>query len=144
LSTNLFGPINMTGAIIPYFRRKKKGKLVFVGSVNGWSGTTASEAYSTSKFALEGSENSFGLTGSVLIQEQVMSTVSRKSCALRVLNRLFSSQVVSVPSYCRHRGCKAMPRPTMSTKSSLRWCKTPLSRGMESSLVTSRRLRRGW
>lgn len=54
LNTNLFGPMNMTKAILPYFRQKKQGKLVFVGSVNGWQGTVASAAYTTSKFALEG------------------------------------------------------------------------------------------
>jgi NAD(P)-dependent dehydrogenase (short-subunit alcohol dehydrogenase family) len=54
LNTNLFGSMNMTKAILPYFRQKKQEKLVFVGSVNGWQGATASAPYTTSKFALEG------------------------------------------------------------------------------------------
>ncbi|KAG0653022.1 putative oxidoreductase [Hyphodiscus hymeniophilus] len=60
MNTNLFGPMNMTKAILPYFRQRKEGKLVFIGSVNGFQGATASGPYTASKFALE-ELSSFGI-----------------------------------------------------------------------------------
>ena len=56
MNTNLFGPMNMTKSVLPFFRQKKEGKLVFIGSVNGCQGTVASSPYTASKFALEGSK----------------------------------------------------------------------------------------
>ncbi|KAE8448642.1 hypothetical protein EG329_009067 [Mollisiaceae sp. DMI_Dod_QoI] len=52
--TNVLGAIKLTRAILPHFRRRKSGKVVFVGSENGWRGSAGTGAYSVSKFALEG------------------------------------------------------------------------------------------
>ena len=52
--TNLFGTINLTRSILPYFRQKRSGILVFIGSLAGWVGGEASGPYCTTKFALEG------------------------------------------------------------------------------------------
>lgn len=61
LNTNLLGTINLTRAILPHFRGKKSGKLVFIGSENGWRAGAGNAAYSVTKFALEGLSPSFYL-----------------------------------------------------------------------------------
>ena len=52
--TNLIGPANITRAILPHFRAKKSGVVVFMGSQSGWFGDAWASAYCASKFALEG------------------------------------------------------------------------------------------
>ncbi|CZR63381.1 related to ketoreductases [Phialocephala subalpina] len=54
LNTNLLDTINLTRAILPHFRKKKSGKLVFIGSENGWRAGAGNAAYSVTTFALEG------------------------------------------------------------------------------------------
>ncbi len=44
----------MTRAILPHFRAKRSGKIVFVGSTGGWAGEVGAAPYCTTKFALEG------------------------------------------------------------------------------------------
>ena len=53
-STNLFGPLNLTRALLPHFRSKRSGIFVFIGSICGWRGDPTIAAYCASKFALEG------------------------------------------------------------------------------------------
>ncbi|TVY37444.1 Retinol dehydrogenase [Lachnellula subtilissima] len=53
-NTNLFGVINLTRVILPHFRQKKYGILVFLGSVGGWNGAVGAGPYSATKFAMEG------------------------------------------------------------------------------------------
>jgi len=45
----------MTKAILPHFREKRAGTIMFMSSIAGWLGTAAGGPYSISKFALEGS-----------------------------------------------------------------------------------------
>lgn len=52
--TNLFGAINVTRALMPHFRSRKAGVVVFIGSLSGWRGDGVAGAYCGSKFALEG------------------------------------------------------------------------------------------
>ena len=52
--TNVFGTIKITRAVLPHFRTRKSGTLVFISSSSGWQGDPFSSAYSGSKFALEG------------------------------------------------------------------------------------------
>jgi len=52
--TNVIGAINVTRAILPHFREKNRGKLVFLGSLFGWQGDIGLSPYCASKFALEG------------------------------------------------------------------------------------------
>jgi NAD(P)-dependent dehydrogenase (short-subunit alcohol dehydrogenase family) len=54
LNTDLFGPVNLSRAILPHFRAKKSGFLVFIGSKAGWKGDPGAAAYCASKFAQEG------------------------------------------------------------------------------------------
>ena len=56
-NTNLFGAINLTREILPTFRQKKAGTLVFMGSVGGWQGEVGAGPYCATKFALEGRWN---------------------------------------------------------------------------------------
>jgi NAD(P)-dependent dehydrogenase (short-subunit alcohol dehydrogenase family) len=53
-NTNLFGVINTTGAVLPHFRSKNSGTVVFIGSSGGTAGEPGAGAYCGSKFALEG------------------------------------------------------------------------------------------
>ncbi|KAK0124111.1 hypothetical protein ONS95_009094 [Cadophora gregata] len=52
--TNVFGTIKATRAILPHFRQRHAGTVVFIGSLSGWVGHPGCGAYAGSKFALEG------------------------------------------------------------------------------------------
>lgn len=52
--TNVFGTIKTTQAILPHFRQRRAGKMVFISSLSGWVGEPGISAYNGSKFALEG------------------------------------------------------------------------------------------
>ncbi|KAH8816534.1 putative hydroxybutyrate dehydrogenase [Xylogone sp. PMI_703] len=52
--TNVFGPVNVTRAVLPHMREKKSGTIVFVGSQAGWQGEASATGYAASKFAQEG------------------------------------------------------------------------------------------
>lgn len=59
-STNLYGPIAVTRAILPHFRSKQRGIIVFMSSQSAWRGDPSISAYAASKFALEGMVESLG------------------------------------------------------------------------------------
>jgi NAD(P)-dependent dehydrogenase (short-subunit alcohol dehydrogenase family) len=52
--TNVFGTIKVTRALLPHFRSRRTGILVFIGSLSGWIDHPGVSAYGGSKFALEG------------------------------------------------------------------------------------------
>ena len=54
LETNLFGPMNVTRAVLPVMRRQRSGHVITITSVAGIVGVDFCSAYATSKFALEG------------------------------------------------------------------------------------------
>ena len=51
--TNLFGPINMINAVLPYMRSKKSGQILNITSIAGYMGLPFRGVYSASKGALE-------------------------------------------------------------------------------------------
>ncbi|MCJ1244246.1 hypothetical protein MMC30_001444 [Trapelia coarctata] len=53
-STNFFGVLKTTGAVLPHFREKRSGTAVFIGSIAGVSADLGGGPYCSSKFALEG------------------------------------------------------------------------------------------
>ncbi|KIW06126.1 hypothetical protein, variant 2 [Verruconis gallopava] len=53
-NTNLFGTIKVTQAVLPHFRQRRSGTLLFLSSLSGWIGHPGCSAYAGSKFALEG------------------------------------------------------------------------------------------
>ncbi|KAK3178468.1 putative secondary metabolism biosynthetic enzyme [Lepraria neglecta] len=53
-NTNVFGPINLTRLILPYFRKQHAGTIVFMGSSAAWQGNPGASAYNGSKAALQG------------------------------------------------------------------------------------------
>ena len=53
ISTNLFGPMNVTRAVLPIFRKNKSGHIITISSTAGLVGYELCTAYATSKFALE-------------------------------------------------------------------------------------------
>ena len=54
LEVNLFGPLNVTRAVLPVMRRQRSGQIVTITSLAGQLGGEFTAAYATSKFALEG------------------------------------------------------------------------------------------
>ncbi len=52
--TNLFGPINVTRAVLPLMRARRQGLIVTMSSLAGISGQPFVSAYCATKFALEG------------------------------------------------------------------------------------------
>ena len=54
METNVFGPLNVTRAILPVMRKQRSGKIVTFSSTAGIIGQEFTAAYAASKFALEG------------------------------------------------------------------------------------------
>jgi NAD(P)-dependent dehydrogenase (short-subunit alcohol dehydrogenase family) len=54
IETNLFGPLNVTRAVLPVMRAQRAGLVVTFSSVAGITGGEFTSAYVASKFALEG------------------------------------------------------------------------------------------
>lgn len=54
LETNLFGPMNVTRAVLPIMRSQRNGHIISISSLAGIVGQEFVVAYSTSKFAVEG------------------------------------------------------------------------------------------
>jgi NAD(P)-dependent dehydrogenase (short-subunit alcohol dehydrogenase family) len=54
LDTNLFGPLNVTRAVLPVMRTQRCGIVVTISSTAGLIGQEFCSAYAASKFALEG------------------------------------------------------------------------------------------
>lgn len=53
-ATNVFGPINLTRAVLPHMRARGVGSIVFMSSLAAWLSVAAGGPYSASKCALEG------------------------------------------------------------------------------------------
>jgi len=54
IETNLFGPVNVTRALLPIMRRQRSGLVVAISSTAGIVGQEFCSAYSSSKFGIEG------------------------------------------------------------------------------------------
>ena len=52
--TNLFGPVNVTRAVLPVMRARRSGLVVTFSSTAGIQGQAFTSAYAASKFAVEG------------------------------------------------------------------------------------------
>lgn len=52
--TNLFGPMNVTRAVLPILRKQRGGHIITITSTAGLVGTEFTSAYAASKFAAEG------------------------------------------------------------------------------------------
>jgi NAD(P)-dependent dehydrogenase (short-subunit alcohol dehydrogenase family) len=53
-NTNVFGVINVRQALLPNFRQKRSGYVIFVGSSGAWAGSPGAGPYCGTRFALEG------------------------------------------------------------------------------------------
>lgn len=53
METNFFGVQNVTREVIPLMRQRRKGKIINISSVSGFSASPAFGAYNASKWALE-------------------------------------------------------------------------------------------
>src|SRR5215207_1871886 len=54
VETNLFGPVNVTRAVLPVMRAQRRGLVVTLSSTAGISGQAFVSAYAAAKFAVEG------------------------------------------------------------------------------------------
>jgi NAD(P)-dependent dehydrogenase (short-subunit alcohol dehydrogenase family) len=54
IATNLYGPMNVTRAVLPIMRKNGLGHIISLSSIAGLVGTEYTSAYNASKFALEG------------------------------------------------------------------------------------------
>lgn len=54
LATSLFGPMNVTRAILPIMRKRRSGHIISISSTAGLVGFEFGTAYAASKFGLEG------------------------------------------------------------------------------------------
>jgi NAD(P)-dependent dehydrogenase (short-subunit alcohol dehydrogenase family) len=54
LAVNLFGPMNVTRAVLPGMRKQRSGHVVTISSTAGFAGYEGGTAYATSKFAVDG------------------------------------------------------------------------------------------
>ena len=54
VETNLFGPLNVTRAVLPVMRHQRSGLVIAITSTGGIVGQEFCSAYSASKFGLEG------------------------------------------------------------------------------------------
>ncbi|HKZ64746.1 MAG TPA: SDR family NAD(P)-dependent oxidoreductase [Chitinophagaceae bacterium] len=54
IATNLYGPMNVTKAVLPIMRKNRSGHIISISSIAGLIGTEYTSAYNASKFALEG------------------------------------------------------------------------------------------
>src|SRR5262249_43331536 len=59
--TNLFGVIRVTQAVLPIMRRQKSGSIVNISSALGRFGLPITSAYVSTKFAIEGLSEPFGI-----------------------------------------------------------------------------------
>ena len=54
IETNLFGPVNVTRAVLPVMRAQRRGLILTISSTGGISGQAFVSAYSAAKFGVEG------------------------------------------------------------------------------------------
>jgi NAD(P)-dependent dehydrogenase (short-subunit alcohol dehydrogenase family) len=54
IETNLFGPVNVTRAVLPVMRTQRRGLIITISSTGGISGQAFVSAYSAAKFGIEG------------------------------------------------------------------------------------------
>jgi NAD(P)-dependent dehydrogenase (short-subunit alcohol dehydrogenase family) len=59
--TNVFGLIGMTKALLPQFRERRKGNIVFLSSIGGLVGLPGWAYYNATKFAVEGLGEALGV-----------------------------------------------------------------------------------
>jgi NAD(P)-dependent dehydrogenase (short-subunit alcohol dehydrogenase family) len=52
--TNVFGPMNVTRAVLPLMRKRRAGHIITISSTAGLVGMEFTSAYASSKFAVEG------------------------------------------------------------------------------------------
>src|SRR6202020_726457 len=54
IETNLFGPMNVTRAVLPFMRRQRAGHVITISSLAGLIGQEFCVAYAAAKFGVEG------------------------------------------------------------------------------------------
>ncbi|KAH7923191.1 NAD(P)-binding protein [Leucogyrophana mollusca] len=53
-NANVFGPLNVSRAFLPYMRERQAGTIIFVGSIGSWKPFPTSGIYTSTKLAIRG------------------------------------------------------------------------------------------
>lgn len=103
--SNLFGPIELTSAVLPVMRRQGHGRILFNSSVLGYAALPLRGAYNASKFAMEGMVDTLRLelAGSgieaVLIEPGPIIARFRANSLLALRKHVDTSRGAHVASY---------------------------------------------
>jgi len=60
-NTNVFGPLNVSRAVLPHMRARKSGTIIFIGSIGGWRGGASFGLYIGTKHAIRGLAESLSM-----------------------------------------------------------------------------------
>lgn len=60
VATNLYGPLNVSRAVLPVLRAQRSGSVVNIGSMGGFAQSAGWGVYGATKFALEGVSEAMG------------------------------------------------------------------------------------
>lgn len=105
--TNVFGPAELTAAVLPVMRRQGHGRILFNSSVLGYAALPLRGAYNASKFAIEGLVDTLRLelTGSgieaVLIEPGPIIARFRANSLVALGKHVDTSQGVHVAAYAQ-------------------------------------------
>lgn len=104
METNYMGPISLIREVLPFMRRKGRGKIINVSSVSGMLAMPTMASYSASKYALEGASEAlwyearpFGISVSLIQPGFVRSKsfervrFSSESSASRIAKRPYTN-----------------------------------------------------
>lgn len=61
MNTNVFGPLNVARAFLPYMRERKAGTVLWMGSIAAWQANPYSGLYSVSKWGMRAAAESLHL-----------------------------------------------------------------------------------
>ena len=110
VETNLFGPLNVTRAVLPVLRAQRAGHVVTISSTAGLIGQEFCTAYATAKFGVEGWIES--LTPEVApfgIQEEVAPSQTDESGKILAFVDRPTRRVLVAWRSCS--ACRATPSP---------------------------------
>ena len=97
-NTNVLGTMKVTQAMLPHFRTRKTGRIVFMSSLSGWIGHPGNAAYASSKFAIEGYAESLSAETAPLGIKTLLVEPGMFRTSLFASNNLQAKQS-SIPEY---------------------------------------------
>ncbi|GKU08297.1 oxidoreductase yusz [Fusarium langsethiae] len=116
LQVNLHGPLNITRAILPHFKKRKSGTLLYVSSQAAWHSDPSASSYCASKFALEGAVECLAKELAIIAPTLKVLIVEPGYCRTPVFDKV---QYVtgSVPEYSQFNAAVRIDVATLSATS---------------------------